>query len=131
MARGEAADALRWSDLTESRARLLATALTGGISLPVTGFDASARDATAAGGVDPELVDPATMESAVRPGLFFGGSMLNVDGVSRSLNLQACWSTGYAAGRGAAARLSPPPGPREEGTRKEGGEGWEEQAWEE
>ena len=79
----------------------------------MTGFDAArATRRRRAGGS--ELVDPATMESAVRPGLFFGGSMLNVDGVSRSPNPQACWSRGVRRREGRSGAL-PPPRPREEG----------------
>jgi predicted flavoprotein YhiN len=96
------AEALLWVDLTEAHEMALARALTGDLVVPLRGVDASAHEA---GGVDLAQVDPVTMESLVQPGLFFGGSVLNMDGVSRGFNFQASWSTGHAAGRGMAVRL--------------------------
>lgn len=58
-----------------------------------------------AGGVDVREVNPKTMESKRRPGLFFAGEVLDVDGVSGGYNLQGAYSTGWVAGRSAASRL--------------------------
>jgi predicted Rossmann fold flavoprotein len=51
-----------------------------------------------AGGVDTEEVDPKTMESRLRRGLFFAGELLNIDGFTGGFNLQASWATGALAG---------------------------------
>jgi predicted Rossmann fold flavoprotein len=56
-----------------------------------------------AGGVDLKEVDPATMESRLVPGLYFGGEILDIDGPTGGFNLQAAFSTGCLAGRNAAA----------------------------
>ena len=56
-----------------------------------------------AGGVDVKEVDPKTMQSKLLPGLFFAGEILDVDGYTGGYNLQAAFSTGYVAGKYAAA----------------------------
>lgn len=50
-----------------------------------------------AGGIDTAEVDPVTMESRLVPGLYFGGEMLNVDGITGGYNFQNAWTTGYIA----------------------------------
>ncbi len=54
------------------------------------------------GGVSVREIDPATMESRKVRGLYFAGEVLDLDAVTGGFNLQIAWSTGYAAGRGAA-----------------------------
>ena len=55
------------------------------------------------GGVAVNEVDPKTMESRLCPGLFWAGEVLDVDALTGGFNLQIAFSTGYAAGEGAAA----------------------------
>lgn len=55
-----------------------------------------------AGGVDTREVDPHTMESKLVQGLFFAGEVLDIDADTGGYNLQAAFSTGWAAGRAAA-----------------------------
>ncbi len=55
------------------------------------------------GGVRVREVDPGTMESRKTAGLFFAGEVLDVDAHTGGYNLQIAWSTGRAAGLGAAA----------------------------
>lgn len=54
------------------------------------------------GGVDVREVSPATMESKLHKGLFFAGELLDVDCLTGGYNLQAAFSTGFAAGRASA-----------------------------
>jgi hypothetical protein len=49
------------------------------------------------GGIALESVNQKTMESKTVPGLFFAGEVLDVDGDTGGYNLQAAFSTGYAA----------------------------------
>jgi hypothetical protein len=58
-----------------------------------------------AGGVSLKEVNSGTMESRVRPGLFFAGEILDVDGDTGGYNLQAAFSTGRLAGVSAADSL--------------------------
>ena len=55
------------------------------------------------GGVDTSQIDRLTMQSKLRPGLFFAGEVIDVDGPCGGYNLQVCWSTGALAG-GCAAK---------------------------
>lgn len=55
------------------------------------------------GGVDTAEINPKSMESRLVPGLFFAGEVLNLDADTGGYNLQIAFSTGYAAGRAAAA----------------------------
>lgn len=55
------------------------------------------------GGVDVREIDPKSMASRLRKGLYFAGEILDVDGVSGGYNLQAAYSTGWVAGESAAA----------------------------
>ena len=52
-----------------------------------------------AGGVNTKEVNPQTMESKLIQGLYFGGEILDVDANTGGFNLQAAFSTGWAAGR--------------------------------
>jgi predicted Rossmann fold flavoprotein len=70
--------------------------------LPVTGSRGYAAAEATAGGVTLEEVDPATMASAVCPGLYLAGEMLDVDGRIGGFNFQWAWASGTVAGRAAA-----------------------------
>lgn len=52
-----------------------------------------------AGGINLKEVNPKTMESKIIKGLFFAGEILDIDGYTGGFNLQAAFSTGYAAGK--------------------------------
>ena len=58
-----------------------------------------------AGGVCVKEVDPKSMESKKKKGLYLAGEVLDVDGVSGGYNLQAAYSTGWVAGHSAALSL--------------------------
>jgi hypothetical protein len=60
------------------------------------GFDEAV---VTAGGVDPDQIDQATMESKKVRGLYFCGEILNLDGPCGGYNLQIAWSTGFLAGK--------------------------------
>ncbi len=50
------------------------------------------------GGVDAREVDPRTLESRFRPGLFLAGEMLDVQGGRGGYNLAWAWASGHTAG---------------------------------
>lgn len=56
------------------------------------------------GGVDVSQINPSTMESKLIRGLYFAGEVLDLDALTGGYNLQIAWSTGYAAGVGAASQ---------------------------
>lgn len=57
------------------------------------------------GGVSVRDVNPSTMESKHVKGLYFAGETLDVDALTGGYNLQIAWSTGYLAGKSAAAEI--------------------------
>lgn len=57
------------------------------------------------GGVSLKEIDSKTMQSRLRPGLFFAGEVMDADGPCGGYNLQIAWSTGALAGRCAAEGL--------------------------
>jgi len=71
--------------------------------LPVTDHRPLREAIVTAGGVDTSEVDPHTMASRLVAGLYFAGEVLDVDGETGGYNLQAAFSTGWVAGRSAAA----------------------------
>lgn len=71
-------------------------------TLTVTGTRPIAEAIVTAGGINVKEVDPRTMESKRVKGLYFAGEVLDVDGYTGGYNLQAAFSTGYAAGQNAA-----------------------------
>ncbi len=73
------------------------------LPLTIYGTRPIAEAIVTAGGVDVKEVDPKTMQSKLVPGLFFAGEVLDVDGYTGGYNLQASFSTGYVAGKCAAA----------------------------
>lgn len=52
------------------------------------------------GGISTKEVSSRTMQSSVCPGLFFAGEVLDIDGDSGGFNIQAAFSTAYAAAKG-------------------------------
>ena len=59
-----------------------------------------------AGGIDTKEVDPRTMQSRLVRGLYFAGEVLDLQADTGGFNLQAAFSTGWLAGRSAAAQLT-------------------------
>lgn len=91
-------------DVTREERRALACVLKG-FEVPVSGARPIGEAIVTSGGIRVSEVDPGTMMSRLVPGLFFAGELLDVDGYTGGFNLQIAWSTGHAAGEGAAAYL--------------------------
>ena len=71
----------------------------------VAGVAGLARAISSAGGVRWSAIDESFMLKA-RPGVFVAGEMIDWEAPTGGYLLQACFSTGAAAARGALARLS-------------------------
>lgn len=84
----------------ESRGRLL-TLLTD-YPLPWAGHEGYRKAEVTGGGIPLSEIDPATMQSRVRRGLFLCGEMLDAFGPIGGHNFLWAWTTGRAAGLGAA-----------------------------
>lgn len=57
-----------------------------------------------AGGIRRGEIEKETLASALVPGLYFCGEILDVDGICGGYNLQWAWSSGYVAGKNAAGQ---------------------------
>ena len=92
------------SRLTREERTRLVTALTRH-PLHWTGDEGYKRAEVTGGGVALQEIDPRTMESRLRPGLFLCGEILDAFGPIGGHNFSWAWATGRAAGMGAALRL--------------------------
>jgi predicted Rossmann fold flavoprotein len=89
------------SQLTRNeRTRLIDTLVRG--ELPWSGDEGYRKAEVTGGGVRLSEIDPRTMESKLRAGLFLCGEMLDAFGPIGGYNFLWAWATGRAAGIGAA-----------------------------
>lgn len=93
----------RWSDLGSKFQHLLVGLLTSQ-AFQVKGKTTFKEEFVTAGGIKCQEVDPNTMQSKRVPGLFFGGEILDIDGVTGGFNFQNAWTTGWIAARSIASR---------------------------
>lgn len=84
----------------EERLRLLTTLKC--FAVPITATRPLSEAIVTAGGVDVKEINPKTMESKILFGLYFAGEVMDVDGFTGGFNLQAAFSSGYAAGLAAS-----------------------------
>jgi predicted Rossmann fold flavoprotein len=92
----------RASELRRDERTALLGALTAYV-LPWNGHEGYRTAEVTGGGVALDEVDPRTLESRRHPGLFLCGEMLDAFGPIGGHNFAWAWSTGRAAGLGAAA----------------------------
>jgi predicted Rossmann fold flavoprotein len=74
--------------------------------LPWTGDEGYRKAEVTGGGVALSEVDPRTLESRLRPGLFLCGEILDAFGPIGGYNFAWAWATGRAAGLGAGGKLA-------------------------
>ena len=51
------------------------------------------------GGVDVNEIKPGTLESKLKPGVYFAGEILDVNGKRGGYNLGWAWASGFVAGQ--------------------------------
>jgi predicted Rossmann fold flavoprotein len=95
----------RWANLSRSSQHQLVQQLTR-TELRVSGKSLNQDEFVTCGGVPLNEVNLKSMESRICPGLFFGGELLDIDGVTGGFNFQAAWTTGWLAGRAMAVSLA-------------------------
>ncbi|MCI8566083.1 MAG: aminoacetone oxidase family FAD-binding enzyme [Lachnospiraceae bacterium] len=79
-------------------------AMTRDFRVPMSGYFGFERAQVSAGGVDLREINPDTMESKKRPGLYLCGELLDVDGLCGGYNLHWAWASAMAAAAAAAHR---------------------------
>ena len=71
------------------------------LRLTITGTRSIDEAIITSGGVATNEINPSTMESKLKTGLFFAGEVIDVDAYTGGFNLQIAFSTGYLAGENA------------------------------
>ena len=82
--------------------RLCLGALIKNLRMTIVGTAGFDEAVITAGGVAVDEINPSTMESKIVKGLYFAGEVIDVDAYTGGFNLQIAFSTGRAAGIGAA-----------------------------
>jgi predicted Rossmann fold flavoprotein len=94
---------IHWADLSASQQNKLIQVLTNQ-SFQIEGKTTFKEEFVTAGGLLLAEVNHHTMESRIRPGLFFAGEVMDVDGVTGGFNFQHAWTSGFIAGRAIAEK---------------------------
>ena len=94
----------RWADLPTARQSSLIELLKGQL-FEVIGKTTFKEEFVTAGGVSTRQVDPTSMQSRLIDGLYFGGEVLDVDGITGGYNFQHAWTSGWIAARHISDRV--------------------------
>jgi predicted Rossmann fold flavoprotein len=92
----------RWGAFPKAQLVELAKNLTA-CEFHVSGKSTNKAEFVTCGGVRLSEVNFKTMESKLVPGLYFGGELLDIDGITGGFNFQAAWTTGWIAGMNCCA----------------------------
>lgn len=87
-----------WAELSKKALNRLIQELTQG-QYPIAGKGVFKEEFVTCGGVSLKEIDFKTMESRRCPGLYFGGEVLDIDGITGGFNFQSAWTTGWIAGQ--------------------------------
>lgn len=87
----------RWAEVSKTQKLSLIQKLKKD-SYQISGKTTYKQEFVTAGGVDLSEIDFKRMESKLIPNLFFGGEILNIDGITGGFNFQAAWTAGWIAG---------------------------------
>lgn len=94
---------MRWSEISRAALHRLVSQLIG-TRFGVSGKSLNKEEFVTCGGVRLNEVNLKTMESRICPGLYLGGELLDVDGITGGFNFQSAWTTGWIAGMAMAQR---------------------------
>ncbi|MCJ7735458.1 MAG: NAD(P)/FAD-dependent oxidoreductase, partial [Anaerolineales bacterium] len=86
------------SQLSSQERKKILSWLKDDFRFKITGHNGFDEAIITAGGIDTKEIDPVTMESRIIRGLYFAGEILNIDANTGGYNLQAAFTTGWAAG---------------------------------
>lgn len=92
-----------WAECGKNLFKALCQQL-GAMPAEVKGKTTFKEEFVTCGGIDLAEIDPSTCMSIKNEGLYFAGEIMDIDGITGGFNFQAAWTTGYLAGRSAAAR---------------------------
>ncbi len=93
--------ATKWSELPSKEQNKLIHTLTTH-TMKVNGKTTFKEEFVTCGGIHTHEIDPHTMQSNILQGIYIGGELMNVDGITGGYNFQHAWTTGYIAGKAIA-----------------------------
>jgi len=88
----------KWSELPSKEQNKLIHILTTHVIL-VEGKTTFKEEFVTSGGIKLDEIDASTMESKLIKNLFFGGEIMDVDGITGGFNFQHAWTSGMLAAR--------------------------------
>lgn len=89
-------DSVRWGELPATAQNRLIKNLVAD-EYHISGKTTFKEEFVTSGGVSLAEIDPKSMESRVVTGLYFGGEIIDVDGITGGFNFQNAWSSGFIA----------------------------------
>lgn len=95
----------KWSELSAKEQNKLIHTLTTQ-EMNIQGKTTFKEEFVTCGGVSLDEVNPQTMESKLIKGIYFGGEVLNVDGITGGFNFQHAWTSGFIAAQAAAMEFT-------------------------
>lgn len=90
------ADTTRWGELPAAAQNKLIKTLVAD-EYHVSGKTTFKEEFVTSGGITLSEIDPQTLQSRVVPNLYFGGEIIDVDGITGGFNFQNAWSSGFIA----------------------------------
>ncbi len=88
----------KWAEISKAYKNKLVVLLSN-MEFSASGKTTYKEEFVTTGGITLKEIKFPEMESRIIPGLYFGGEVLDVDGITGGFNFQAAWTTGYLAGR--------------------------------
>lgn len=89
---------IRWADMPSKEQNKLIKNLTAQ-EFSVKGKTTFKEEFVTCGGVKLSEIDPNTMQSRIRPGIFFAGEVMDIDGITGGFNFQNAWTSGWIAAK--------------------------------
>ena len=83
-----------WGSLNKKELNRLVNVLTND-QYQISGRAPLKDEFVTCGGISLSAVNPTTLESRIRPHLYFAGEVLDIDGITGGFNFQAAWTTAY------------------------------------
>ena len=87
---------IKWSELPSKEQNKLIHILTTHL-IAVEGKTTFKEEFVTCGGISLAEIEPSTMESKLVKGLYFGGEIMDVDGITGGFNFHHAWTSGYIA----------------------------------
>jgi len=87
---------IKWSELPGKEQNKLIHILTTHL-ITVEGKTTFKEEFVTCGGISLAEIEPSTMESKLVNGLYFGGEIMDVDGITGGFNFQHAWTSGFIA----------------------------------